>query len=1237
MEGITMSISDSHTNLPKPAESPFVAFLDSFLQEKNIKWVLTAGMMILLGSSLMMVTRGWNELDATWQYLVIIGYTATIFGAGNWSYHKLGLRKTGTGLLALSVLLIPLSFVAWFWIWNASTSLTSGGMAVGLLLLNAVVAAYASRKIFAHFLQGHQVTFVLSYLVLSMAGAIAPLARDAGDFAMWLSSLALWAVFTMGAVKVNRHVFWLTEEHRKPRIFGFFPILLLGSQFLLVFGGNFAKSIPHDWFGLACVLVAIPVLLAADAVARVFQDRTGGIVRPIPWPIMLPMVIGVMLCASGIALAGSGLLNGVPYAVVPTAGLAACLMAIVARRTNKMAFVWAMLGCATLAYNFSPVFFQELVKTLRDSGASALNESQLPFAFYGLTYLPLIVVAVLAAVRLERRGFALFAKPMRQFAIGISILLLTVSVTHSKAIFPVAGVMTLMLAWQANAFRRPIVAMFGMIAFLVAAAGFVPFAAGVWNMNVGSAMIYVFTTLAAATLLTANRPLNAWIDRLSDATSQRRSLFAEPMPRTISLVASVGIAAVWLTQIGLPNQGSSLVVGGLIFGLLATHSLVWARPAVSWVVYGLAASELLRLGITSELTFDTLQSLAILLLGAQWFVGYALDRNPQHLVPRAWSSVNHISAFVGLLFATLLFALPNMTLELFGHADASSEGLRWLRDILLVAWCFDATRRPQRIANGANAGFRWERRAQPIPAFLGSICVLGLVGCGLLRFGGPQAAEWLPLAWTVTAASVIPLVQILRHKLVCLAAHEDKWPDYYAIRAIAQPIDILMLAILVIASTLQLIVYSLPICVAGYVGLAGLFALSLLRQHMTLRAITAAVINWTVLLTVAQLGTSNADHLLELLAEYNTDSLWWVSMICAGSVLLWQIRVGSTGASREIALAQRIALRLASGGALLLTVGESSLSASQLIATLLTVSLLFTSELHAALRTRNVSRVWMAEAIVGAACLYLLRFGVISLDHDFGMFVPLGIGLAAYVGGTLSAPHYSTAMLSQPLIATGRWLPLAAVGVGIVRHIAPGTHSGWLGMNSLAILAAGAFYFWQAIERKSKGFAILAAAILNVAVMLLWSELQLTDPQFYMIPIGMTLLVLVEVLKREIPVAWHNPLRYAGALTILVSPTFHIVDRSWLHLIALMVLSTSVLLVSIGLRLRSLMYTGTAFLIADLIAMVVCGGIDNPNLLWIAGIGFGAAIITLGAVCENNREKLLQRMRIVSAQMEQWQ
>ena len=139
-----------------------------------------------------------------------------------------------------------------------------------------------------------------------------------------------------------------------------------------------------------------------------------------------------------------------------------------------------------------------------------------------------------------------------------------------------------------------------------------------------------------------------------------------------------------------------------------------------------------------------------------------------------------------------------------------------------------------------------------------------------------------------------------------------------------------------------------------------------------------------------------------------------------------------------------------------------------------------------------------------------------------------------------------------------------------------------------------------------------------------------------MIPVGLTVLALVQLLGEEIPEQFHDPLRYLGALVILVSPTFHIVGGSWLHLFTLMVASTVIVLVAIGFRVRALMYTGSAFLAADLAAMLVRGGIDHPNLLWLAGLAFGAAVVALGAYCEHNRERLLQRLRIVSAALQQW-
>ena len=89
--------------------------------------------------------------------------------------------------------------------------------------------------------------------------------------------------------------------------------------------------------------------------------------------------------------------------------------------------------------------------------------------------------------------------------------------------------------------------------------------------------------------------------------------------------------------------------------------------------------------------------------------------------------------------------------------------------------------------------------------------------------------------------------------------------------------------------------------------------------------------------------------------------------------------------------------------------------------------------------------------------------------------------------------------------------------------------------------------------------------------------------------------------------------------------------------VVLMVASVAVALVAMGLRVKALMYTGSAFLVADIIAMVVRGTIDNPNLLWITGIGVGAAVISLAAYCERHREDMLQQLRVIAAKLEAWE
>ena len=277
---------------PTPVRRSFlVRFFDNFLQESNIKWMLVVGMMILLASSLLLVSAHWTTCTPIWKYLIFLSYTVTIFVVGEWTGSRLGLRRTGTVLQSLTVLLVPISFLVLRWV-GEDTERTDTLYHVAMLGINFVFSALASRRVFHHFLRGHQPTFLISFLLLSLAGAIVPGLPEA-----WApgTALVLWAVFAVGSVKVNRHVFWLTEEHRTPRIFGFFPILLLGSQFLLLFVLHAPHQIGLDWFGLGLVLTAIPVLLTADTVAKVFQQRTGDLVRPLPWAIIGPMALGLLL------------------------------------------------------------------------------------------------------------------------------------------------------------------------------------------------------------------------------------------------------------------------------------------------------------------------------------------------------------------------------------------------------------------------------------------------------------------------------------------------------------------------------------------------------------------------------------------------------------------------------------------------------------------------------------------------------------------------------------------------------------------------------------------------------------------------------------------------------------------------------------------------------------------------------------------------------------------------------
>ncbi len=113
-------------------------------------------------------------------------------------------------------------------------------------------------------------------------------------------------------------------------------------------------------------------------------------------------------------------------------------------------------------------------------------------------------------------------------------------------------------------------------------------------------------------------------------------------------------------------------------------------------------------------------------------------------------------------------------------------------------------------------------------------------------------------------------------------------------------------------------------------------------------------------------------------------------------------------------------------------------------------------------------------------------------------------------------------------------------------------------------------------------------------------------------------------------------MRYASLLVAYVASTADIfiagvADSPWLPL-ALAGLSVLGVLAGIGLRARSFLQLGTAFLLVSLVTMVwhASASLGWTWLWWVAGILLGIALLALFAAFETRRHEMigaLERLR----------
>ena len=449
---------------------------------------------------------------------------------------------------------------------------------------------------------------------------------------------------------------------------------------------------------------------------------------------------------------------------------------------------------------------------------------------------------------------------------------------------------------------------------------------------------------------------------------------------------------------------------------------------------------------------------------------------------------------------------------------------------------------------------------------------------------------------------------------------------------IAVPMRRVTHAVFVGVAATTLIFWSLPLRTAGVAAAAALWALYAMRKERGHRDLAWILSEWQLVACAFALPTTaDVFSVLDMGWASMTHAMLPVALVATGLRVMVPLVVGDDQPADWLT-AHRVVLGVLAGAMMFVSLELPSMSFKSGIMAATVFLLLTFEQLWRACALQRTSRAWIGQALAGIGILYFVYFGVIHFGSGRSMMIILGVALVMWIAARELMKHPTTAILGGPLQWTATLLPAVTASIGLVHFAEENTRA----LDYPAMLLAAGFYFWRGLETRRPKFMLLAAAIFNGGLLILWHDLDLKDPQFYMIPIGITVLVLTRLLRDELPKVALDPLYYAGALTILVSPTFHIIGGSWLHLFTLMVASVSMIFVAIGLRLRPLAYAGAAFLITDLVAMVVRGSIDRPHVLWIAGLFLGALVVTIGAVAERNREMMLQRIRMLSAELQSW-
>ena len=221
------------------------------------------------------------------------------------------------------------------------------------------------------------------------------------------------------------------------------------------------------------------------------------------------------------------------------------------------------------------------------------------------------------------------------------------------------------------------------------------------------------------------------------------------------------------------------------------------------------------------------------------------------------------------------------------------------------------------------------------------------------------------------------------------------------------------------------------------------------------------------------------------------------------------------------------------------------------------------------------------------------------------------------------------------LMARLRWSTFArpTLRFAMALPLVPILQGSWQGRRDevglFVLLATAGFYALAAFRLRSKAPGYAAAVLFNGFLWLAWYLMgwRMADyPQFYLIPVGFTTILLGEVNREEFGRPAVNALRNLGLMVIyasLASPIWQ--TQSFGAWLALLLLSLLGIFAGIGLRVQSFLWLGLACFVLDVTYQLTRLGLEHALARWGVMLSLGVALILFVAL--NEKKRIVATMR----------